>query len=162
MFDYFYYLRYFFYLFSHLNNRHYLLYNTINYLVFDLHMILDLPSCAIFYSIHNFLNYFLYLYHCRDFNYLLHNFLHIDWHFNYFLYYLFDSHNLLTCNLNLFEFCLYVIHNFLHLYWNFYLDYFLSENFNLHHLRYYLLNFYQFLDYSWDLYYCFHLIFIGN
>lgn len=81
---------------------------SVNYLVFNLNVVLDLSCASIFNDWNYLFNYLLHFDDLRDLNNSLHNFLYKYWHFNNLLnnflhldYLFLDQLNFLILNLNM-------------------------------------------------------------
>jgi len=124
-----------FYPLSYLNYRHYLLYNSVNYLVLNLNVILDFASCSILDNLYNLLHYFLHFDYFWYFNYFFYYLLHENWNLDNLFNYFFDGNYLLCGDLNLLIFRLDMIHNSLNVDWHLNLYNFFSNNLHFHYLR---------------------------
>ena len=152
----------FLYLLSCLDNRNYLLDNTINNLVLSFNVILHFPSTPVFnlrnYLFDNLLNFNNF----RNLNHSLYNLFNVNRHFDHFFHNFFHRHNFLNYHLHLLDLSLNVINHFLDLNRHFNLHNFLFNHLNLHHFRNHLFKLNQFFHNRRDLNNSLNLVFIGN
>ena len=147
---------------SNLDYWHYLLNDSVNYLVFNLDVVLDFSSAAILDDWNYLLNYLLHLDDLRNLDNSLHDFLYEYWHFNNFLNNLFHLNYLLLNKLNFLILDLNVIHN--SLYFNRPVDFhdFVSKDLDFMHFRDLFMKLHYLLDDSRNLYNSFNLALIRD